>query len=146
MILNHKPQKLQLQLTLQFSLFFILLSGFIYFFFVQEFEEESCKPFKAKAKVILNYLEQNPEFFWQKNTAGRDKLPELLRINEADYCVILDNRGNLIDAININSAEEHLYIKSENSESISSDKSLYKVVLPITANRMVVGKLYLGFN
>ncbi len=45
-----------------------------------------------------------------------------------------------------NSAEEHLYIKTKNSESISSDKSLYKVVLPITANRMVVGKLYLGFN
>ena len=146
MILNHKPQKLQLQLTLQFSLFFILLSGFIYFFFVQEFEEESCKPFNAKAKVILNYLEQNPESFWQENIEGRDKLPELLRINEADYCVILDNRGNLIDAININSAEEHLYIKTENSKSISSDKSLYKVVLPITANRMVVGKLYLGFN
>ncbi len=146
MILNNKPQKLQFQLTLKFSFFFILLSGFIYLYFVQEFEEESCKLFKSKAEVILNYLEQSPESFWLKKIQGRDKLPELLRINEADYLVILDNKGEMIDAFNINSAEKHLYIKTKNSESISLDKSIYKVVLPITANRMFAGKLYIGFK
>jgi len=146
MTLNNKPEKLQFQLTLKFSFFFVLLSGFIYLYFVQEFEENSCKLFKAKAEVILNYLEQNPEFFWLKKIQGRDKLPELLRINEADYCVILDNNGKMIDAFNINSAEEHLYIKTKNSESISLDKSLYKVVLQITVNRMVAGKLFVGFK
>ena len=146
MILNNKPQKLQFQLTLRFSIFFILLSGFIYLYFVQEFEENSSKLFKAKAEVILNYLEQNPESFWQKKIEGRDKIPELLRINDAEYVVIIDNNGKMIDAFNINSAEEHLYIKTKNSENISLDKLLYKVVLPITANRMIAGKLYVGFN
>ncbi len=146
MILNNKPQKLQFQLTLRFSIFFILLSGFIYLYFVREFEENSNKLFKAKAEIILNYLEQNPESFWQKKIEGRDKIPELLRINEADYIVILDNNGKMIDAFNINSAEEHLYIKTKNSESLSVDKLVYKVVLPITANRMVAGKLYVGFK
>lgn len=146
MILKNKPQKVQLQLTLKFSIFFIILSGFIYLYFVREFEEDTCKLFKAKAKIILNYLEQNPESFWLKKIQGRDKLPELLHINEADYCVILDNNGKMVDVFNINSAEEHLYIKTKNSESISLNKSLYKVVLPITVNRMVVGKLYIGFK
>jgi len=146
MILNNKPQKLQFQLTLRFSIFFILLSGFIYLYFVQEFEENSNKLFKAKAEIILNYLEQNPESFWQKKIEGRDKIPELLLINDAEYVVIIDNNGKMIDAFNINSAEEHLYIKTNNSENISLDKLLYKVVLPITANRMIAGKLYIGFN
>ena len=146
MILNHKPQKLQFQLTLRFSFFFILLSGSIYLYFVQEFEEDSSKLFKAKAQVILNYLEQNPESFWLKKIQGRDKIPELLRINEADYLILLDNNGEMIDAFNINSAEENLYLITKNSESISLDKSLYKVVLPITANRMAAGKLFVGFK
>lgn len=141
-----KPKKLQLQLTLQFSIFFILLSGFIYLYFVQEFEETSHKLFKAKANIILSFLEQNPESFWLKKIQNRDILSDMLRINEADYVVIFDNNGKLIDALNINSAEEHLYIKTKNSENISLDKSLYKVVLPITINRIVVGKLYIGFH
>ena len=146
MILNNRPQKLQFQLTLRFSIFFILLSGFIYLYFVQEFEEDANKIFESKAKVILNFLEQSPESFWQKKIEGRDKMPELLRINDAEYVVILDNNGEMIDAFNLNSAEEHLYIKTKNSESISLNKSLYKLVLPITANRMEAGKLYLGFK
>ena len=146
MILNKKPQKLQFQLTLKFSLFFITLSAITYFYFAAQFEEESIRLFKSKAKVVLNYLEQNPESFWVNGISGRDKLPEMLNINEADYAVILDNNGNLIDAYNIDSAEKHLYIKTSNSESLSIDNSVYKVVLPITANRMVVGRLFIGFN
>ena len=146
MILNNKPQKLQFQLTLRFSIFFILLSGSIYLYFMQEFEEDSRKLFEAKAGVILNFLEQNPESFWQKKIQGREKVLEVLRTNEADYAVILDNNGKFIDAFNINSAEENLYIKTLNSKNISLDKLLYKVVLPITANRMAVGKLYVGFK
>jgi len=146
MILNNKPQKLQFQLTLRFSIFFILLSGSIYLYFVQEFKEDARKPLESKAKIILHYLEQNPESLWQKKIQGREKISELLRINDAEYAVILDNNGKFIDAFNITSAEEHLYINTENSESIALDKLLYKFVLPITANRMAVGKLYIGFK
>ncbi|NNG27851.1 MAG: PAS domain-containing sensor histidine kinase [Ignavibacteriaceae bacterium] len=146
MILKNKPQKLQFQLTLKFSLFFVALSAITYFYFAQQFEEDYSRPFKANAKVILNFLEQNPESFWTNEFGGRDKLPELLQINEVDYAVILDNNGNLIDAYNIDSAEKNLYIKTSNSESLSLNKSIYQVVLPITANRMVVGRLFVGFN
>jgi len=146
MILNNKPQKLQFQLTLKFSLFFVILRAITYFYFAQQFDEDYSRPFKAKAKVILNYLEQNPESFWTNEFGGRDKLPELLQINEVDYAVILDNDGNLIDAYNIDSAEKNLYIKTSNAERLSLGQSVYKIVLPINANRMVVGRLFIGFN
>lgn len=146
MTLINKPQKLQFQLTLRFSFFFILLSGCIYFYFAHSFKEDSSKFFKSKAAIILNFLEQNPESFWQKKLQGRDKLAELLRINEAEYVVILDNEDKFIDAFNLKSAEENLYIKTENTESLSSNQFLYKVMLPIAANRLVVGKLYIGFK
>jgi len=146
MILKNKPQKLQFQLTLKFSLLFVALSAITYFYFAQQFEEDYSRPFIAKAKVVLNFLEQNPESFWTNEFGGKDKLPELLQINEVDYAVILDNNGNLIDAYNIDSAEKNLYIKTSNSKSLSLNKSVYQVVLPITANRMVVGRLFIGFN
>ena len=53
----NKTKKLQFSLTLQFAFFFILVAGFIYFYFSQKFEDEVLDKFKFKAEVITKYIE-----------------------------------------------------------------------------------------
>ncbi len=146
MTLYNKPKKLQLQLTLRFTFFFILLSGVIYFYFLKSFEEDACNVFNSKAAIILNYIEQNPEYFWQKEVKESDKLKEILFVNGVEYAVILDDNENFIFEFNISSAESNLYVNTVNSNTLSANQKLYKVLLPVTTNRLIVGKIYLGFN
>ena len=59
----YKPQKLQLSLTIQFAVFFILITVFIYGYFSQKFEEEVLEheyhpAFEGK-RFVVNGLFQN---------------------------------------------------------------------------------------
>jgi PAS domain S-box-containing protein len=145
-IKNHKPQKLQLKLTLKFALFFIIVSGLIYWHFSDKFEDDVLEIYRYKAKSISNYLEQIPETFWHKEIKEKDKVWDLMVLNEASYVVLEDNQGMIIDALNIEYAEKQLYINSATTEDISFSNSIYKVVQPIFAQQRKIGQVYVGFN
>ena len=141
-----KPKKLQLSLTLQFAAFFILVAGFIYYYFSQKFEDEVLDKFKFKAEVIAKYIEQNPRVFWTHELDDKSQLIQLMFLNDISYCVLLDNDEKLIDAVNFDIAEYYSYTKIKNTNTISFDKTLYQVVVPITDNHFQRGKAYLGFE
>jgi len=141
-----KPKKLQLSLTLQFAVFFILVAGFIYFYFSQKFEDEVLDKFKFKAEVITKYIEQNPRIFWTHKLEDKSQLIQLMYLNSITYCVLIDNNGEILDAVNFDIAEYYSYTTIKNSNTISFDKSLYQIVLPIFDNHLQRGKLYLGFE
>lgn len=143
---NRKPQKLQFQLTLKFALFFIFIAGLIYWHFSNKFEEEVLNVYRYKAKSISNYLEQIPETFWLRNIEDKDEVRRLMTLNEASYIVLEDNNGMIIDAVNIDLAEQQLYVKTKNVNEISFTNSIYKVVQPIYARNRKIGQVYVGFN
>lgn len=141
-----KSQKLQLKLTIQFALFFILVSGFIYFYFTTKFEDQVNEKYTYKANVFINFFKQNPQVFADNKFSDPDILNKLLDLNDAVYLVIESASGQILDALNLELAEQNLYIlaKSE-GEGISKDENVYRVRLPIIYDQGV-GKVYVGFR
>jgi PAS domain S-box-containing protein len=99
-----------------------------------------------KSNWISNYLKQNPQPFSEWKSEQKKKLSELMNLNETAYLVLEDSSGTLIDAINLNYAEKKLYINVDNSDDISLDNTIRKVVIPIIKDTIMIGRVYAGFN
>lgn len=138
--------KFQIKLTLQFTLFFIVISGLIYYNFTSKFEQDTREKFQYKAQVFLNYFESNPEIFWQKSFTDKRLIKDLMRLNKASYLILETNSGEVFDGVNFDDAESNFYILTQEQDDIVKDKSIYRVVLPIMARYSVVGKVYVGFS
>ena len=141
-----KPQKLQLSLTIQFAVFFIIVAGLIYYYFSQKFEDEVLDKFKFKAEMLTKFLEQNPQFFWANKIEDKTQLIQLMFLNDISYLVLENNTGELVDAVNLDIAEEYLYVAANDNDNISFDETIYRVVLPVNQDQIQQGKAYLGFN
>ena len=141
-----RSQKLQLKLTIQFSLFFIIISGFIYFYFTTKFEEQINEKYQYKADVFVNFFEQNPQIFFDKKFTDSEIITKLLELNNAVYLVVENSSGELLDALNLEVAENSLYILAKSDDNrISKDEKVYRVVLPINTTE-ISGKIYVGFG
>jgi len=140
-----RSQKLQLKLTIQFSLFFIIVAGFIFFYFTNRYEEQVNDKYKYKADVFINYFSQSPQIFSERKFSDTEILNRLLNLNGAVYLVVEDSAGKLLDALNLEVAEQNLYILSKSGgEGISDDDRVYRVRLPIKGKDFS-GKIYVGF-
>ena len=138
--------KLPAKFAIKFALFFIVIAALAYFYFTNSFENEAIEKFRYKAEVFSNYLEQNPHIFWMKKQIDdRDQIIKLMELNDAVYLVLEDKEGSVFDAFNIKEAENNFYITTRNNEGISQDHKIFRISLPIVANRMNVGKIYVGF-
>ncbi len=142
----YKPQKLQLSLTIQFAIFFILITAFIYLYFSQKFEEEVLDKFQFKSEIVTNFLEQDREFFDKSKKVDKTQLKLIMDLNDAAYLVIEDDHGRFLDAINLDIAEKYLYVAENNQNNISFDETIYRVVLPVTISEHRTGKVYLGLK
>ena len=142
----YKPQKLQLSLTIQFAVFFVLITVFIYGYFSQKFEEEVLDKFTFKSEIMANFLELNPQFFVANNNEDKTQLLQLMILNEVKYLVIEDQDGHMIDAIHLDIAEYYLYVAANNNDNISFDETTYRVVLPLMLRSNSIGKVYLGLE
>lgn len=144
--MKNYSQKLQLKLTIEFAIFFIIVSAVIYVFTTDKFETDLKEKFEYKASIFTNYLEQNPQFFWSDSIDNKELLVRLAELNNAEYLVIENSRGNLIDAINLNVAEKYFYIMSDTDGGISADKQIYRVSKPLYPTKILAGKFYAGFK
>ncbi len=141
-----RSQRLQLKLTIQFSMFFILISGFIYFYFTNKIEEQINEKYTYKADVFVNFFTQNPQIFIEKKFTDTEIINKLLVLNEAVYLVVENSSGELLDALNLEIAERNLYILTKiDGEGISKDETVYRVRLPIST-KDISGKIYVGFQ
>lgn len=144
--MNYKSQKIQLSLTIQFALFFILVAGFIYFYFSQKFEEEVLDKFQFKAEVMAKFVEQNDQFFIARRIDDKTQLNQLMFLNDINYFVLEDQSGRYIDAVNLDLAEQYTYVAAKKNDNISFDETVYRVILPVNINSLHKGNIYLGFN
>ena len=143
---NHS-QKLQLKLTLEFSLFFIIISVFIYFYTTTKFEDQLVEKYRYKAFIFNNYLEQNPQIFVKKKFADKESVKNLLDLNDGIYLVVENNSGEVFDAINLELAEKNFYILAKKDyEGISKDENIFSIVLPVSYDKNPAGKIYVGFD
>ena len=140
----HKPQKIQLSLTIQFAVFFILIAAFIYYYFSQKFQEEVLEKFEFKSEIMVKFLESNPEFFLKNVAEDKTHLIQLMMLNDVSYIVIEDPSGSITDFINLDVAEYYLYVSANDNDNISFDEEVYKVVMPVKFNEHSTGKVYLG--
>ncbi|HEY6436576.1 MAG TPA: PAS domain S-box protein, partial [Ignavibacteriaceae bacterium] len=141
----YKPQKLQLSLTIQFAVFFILITVFIYAYFSQKFEEEVLDKFTFKSAIMAKFLEQDPRIFTADNF-DKTQLIQLMMLNDVSYLVIEGGDGSILDAVHLDKAEYYLYVAANNNDNISFDETIYRVVLPLTINNLETGKVYLGLE
>jgi len=145
--MKSRSQKLQLKLTLEFSLFFIIIAGLIYYFTTTKFEDQVIDKYRYKASVFVNYLDQNPQVFLDKTFTDKESFAKLLELNDAIYLVVENKSGEVLDAINLEAAEKNYYVLAKkNYEGISKDESIFSIVLPIEVNKNLIGKVYVGFN
>lgn len=144
--MTKKFRKLQLKLTIEFTFFFILVSGFIYFYFINSFEDEALEKFRYKARMISNYIEQNPNIFWEQKFYERSQLVQLIKINDAEYLLLEDKDGKVLDAISANQDKSAYYLNTGTGGGISKEDKLFHIQLPIIANKQEIGKLFVGFN
>lgn len=140
-------QKLQLKLTLELSLFFIIISALIYYYTTVRFEDQLMDKYRYKASVFANYLGQNPQIFWQKNFFDVGNAQQLLSTNDALYLVVENNSGEIINAVNLESAEQNYYVLAKKEyEGISKDERVFNIVLPVIIGNIQSGKIYVGFE
>jgi PAS domain S-box-containing protein len=141
-----RSQKLQLKLTIQFALFFIIVSGFIFFYFTNKVEEQVNEKYTYKANVFVNFFTQNPQIFFDKKFTDAEIINKLLELNDAVYLVVENSSGVLLDALNLEAAEKSLYILAKtDGEGISKDEKVYRVKLPIKTQD-ISGNIYVGFQ
>ncbi len=144
--MTRRYKKLQFKLTIEFTFFFIIASGFIYFYFINSFEDEALEKFRYKARMISHHIEQNPYMFWEEKFYDRSQLEQLIKINDAEYIVLEDRGGKILDAINVNQDKSASYISTGTAGGISKVDDLFHIQLPIIANKQKIGKLFVGFN
>jgi len=141
-----RSQKLQLKLTIQFAMFFIIVAGFIYFYFTNKFEEQVNDKYQYKADVFVNFFTQNPQIFIERKFSDTEIITRLLELNNAVYLVVESSSGELLDALNLEVAEKSLYILAKSDDNrISKDEKVYRVELPILTSN-ISGKIYVGFG
>ena len=141
-----RSQKLQLKLTIQFALFFIIISGFIYFYFTNKVEDQVNEKYQYKADVFVNFFIQNPQIFFDRKFTDTEIITKLLELNNAVYLVVENSSGELLDALNLEVAEKSLYILTKVAgEGISQDEKVYRVKLPIKTSD-ISGSIYVGFG
>ena len=141
-----RSQKLQLKLTIQFALFFIIVSGFIYFYFTNKVEDQVNEKYTYKADVFVNFFTQNPQIFVDKKFTDSDIINKILELNDAVYLVVENSSGEMLDALNLEVAEKSLYILTKaDGEGISKDEKIYRVKLPIESSD-ISGNIYVGFQ
>ncbi len=144
--MTRRFKTLQLSLTIEFAFFFIIVSGFIYFYFINSLENEALEKFRYKARTISNYIEQNPDISWEQKFYDRSQLLQLIKINDAEYIVLKDRDGNILDAMNVNEDNSANYVYTGIDGGISEEDKLFHIQLPIIANKLQVGKLFVRFN
>jgi len=141
-----RSQKLQLKLTIQFALFFIIVSGFIYLYFTNKVEDQVNEKYTYKAVLFVNFFTQNPQIFIDKKFTDVEIINKLLDLNDAVYLVVENSAGEILDALNLEAAEKSLYILTKvDGEGISKDEKVYRVKLPIKI-KDISGSLYVGFQ
>ena len=141
-----RSQKLQLKLTIQFALFFIIVAGFIFFYFTNKFEEQVNDKYQYKANVFVNFFTQNPQIFIDRKFTDTEIITRLLELNNAVYLVVENSSGELLDALNLEVAEKSFYILAKSDDNkISKDEKVYRVELPIKTKE-ASGKIYVGFE
>jgi PAS domain S-box-containing protein len=141
-----RSQKLQLKLTIQFALFFIIVAGFIFFYFTNKFEEQVNDKYQYKANVFVNFFTQNPQIFIDRKFTDTEIIKRLLELNNAVYLVVENASGELLDALNLEAAEKNFYILAKSDDNkISKDEKVYRVELPIKSKE-ASGKIYVGFE
>jgi len=145
-ILGGNPRKLHFKLTLKFAPFLIIVSAIVYWYLSNKYEDEVVELLRIKSKAISIYFEQFPQPLFEWKSEQKEKVRELIYVNEAAYIVLEDSRGILIDAVNLKYAEKKFYLNVNNPDDISVDKSIHKVVIPITIDNIMVGRAYVGFN
>lgn len=138
--------KLQLKLTVEFAFFFIVVSGFIYFYFINSFENDVLEKFRYKAKMISNYLVQNPLILQEQKFHERSQLTKLLELNDAKYIMLENINGRVLDAINLNQDNSKYYINTRTAGGISREDNLVRIQVPFIAHKLEVGKVFIGFN
>jgi PAS domain S-box-containing protein len=138
--------KLQFKLTVEFAFFFILVSGFIYFYFINSFENEALEKFRYKAKMISNYLVQNPLLFQDQKIHERPLVTELLELNDAKYIMLEGINGKVFDELHVNQENSQYYLNTRAAGEISSDDKLVRIQIPFIAHKLEIGKVFIGFN
>jgi len=138
-------KQLEAKLALRFALFLIAISAFVYFYFVNSFENEALEKFRYKARVFSNYLEQNPHIFSEGKFVDRSQIIKLIELNDAKYLALEDSNGRMVYAVNIDLAEGNFVINTKRDESISQDQQVFRLSLPIIVNKLEIGKIYVGF-
>lgn len=140
-------QKLQLKLTLEFSLLFIIISASIYFYTTIRFEDEIVEKYKYKASVFVNYIEQNSQIFQDKKFANLESAKSLLELNTALYLVVENNSGEILGALNLEAAERNFYVLARTKyEGISKGENVYRLALPVSVDKIPMGRIYVGFD
>lgn len=142
-----RSKKLQLKLTLEFSVFFIIVSTFIYFYNTIRFEDQLMEKYRYKGSLFVNYLQQNPFIFKDRKFFDKESANKLLELNDALYLVVEDEGGRVFDGINLDLAEQNFYVLStKDYEGISKDQKIFSIVLPVKVNEATAGKIYVGFQ
>jgi len=121
-LLSRKPQKLKFQLTIKLALFFICISVIIHLYLTNKFEDEAMEIFQYKSQLITRFLEQTSQPLFLTDIK-RTRVQELMSLNKVAYIVLVDINGNVTDAINLDYAENELYIKSSNSNEAGLDNT-----------------------
>lgn len=142
--------KFAFSIRTKFILIFTLLVGlicvFIYFYFPLKFEKQALQATADKARCINDMTAFNVSstlLFEDKNDM-KEILAGVKQNRDLAYLVVLNNKGEVFSAINLETALKADYKLLANHNPISEDKLIYRTRAPIIHKGKAIGDIFLG--
>lgn len=124
-----------------------LIAVFVYLYFPRKFEQQEMRAIGNKVEALANLSSQSisSAIYFGDKDATQEEIAPLVKTHNIKYVVIHDVNGKLYFKNNYKEALEEKYA-SNNRNNISTDKTTFKIALPIKFRNKNLGTLYVGYS
>ncbi|UCH96244.1 MAG: response regulator [Candidatus Aminicenantes bacterium] len=137
---------IRIKFIIIFTLLLALISVFITAFFPVKLEKQAIKATADKAQSIANMTAFNlsSTLVFEDKRDMREILEGMKQYQDLAYLVVLNNKGEVFSAINLETALKVDYQLLFNNKPITKDKLIYRATARIIHKEKPIGDIFLG--
>ena len=109
--------------------------------------DESEQTLNRRLNICVNYINNHFKKLPNNKDINTDKFfSDFLRLYNADYLVVENDKGEISGGINIKIANSCSYSQPDKNSALIIEKALYKTQSPLILSKSEKGKIYIGFD
>jgi PAS domain S-box-containing protein len=121
---------------------------FIYIHLPIQLRQHSINAITTKAQSIgkMTAYSISPALLFSDFEDATETLQSTMQDTDVVYVILHDEKGNVFSAINLDGAIELEYAKAKDSNHISEDGLIYRMMTSVFSHKEEIGKLYIGIS